>query len=75
MDLSNTIYCYMHMRWELVKGEHGNMEYTGGRQDGISLERLMTYNDSISRVCGEMSINMVGPIFSYCLSFDLYALQ
>ena len=73
MDLSNTIYCYLHIGRELVKGEHGSVEYMGGRRESIMLERSMTYNDS--RICGKMNINIVGPTFSYTLPFDLYALQ
>ena len=75
MDPSNTIYCYLHIGRELVKGEHGSVEYMGGRQEGISLKLSMTYNDFISRICGKMSIDIVGPTFSYTLPFDLYALQ
>ena len=72
---SNTIYCYLHIREELVSGEHGSMEYMGGRQEGISLEWSMTYNDFVSRIYGKKSIDTVGPTFSYTFSFDLYALQ
>ncbi|KAL6340415.1 hypothetical protein AAG906_006076 [Vitis piasezkii] len=75
MDPSNTIYCYLHIRGELVRGEHGSVEYMGGRREGLSLERSMTYNDFVSRICGKMNINIVGPTFSYTFSFDLYALQ
>ena len=35
----------------------------------------MTFNDFVSRISGKMSIDIVGPIFSYTLPFDLYALQ
>ena len=73
MDPSNTIYYYLHIERELVRGEHGSMEYMGGRRESIMLERSMTYNDS--RICGKMSIDIVGPTFSYTLPFDLYALQ
>ena len=73
MDPSNTIYCYLHIGGELVRGEYGSVEYVGGRWDGLSLELSMTYNDS--RICGKMSIDIVGPTFSYTLPFDLYALQ
>ncbi|RVW94428.1 hypothetical protein CK203_035725 [Vitis vinifera] len=75
MDPNNTIYCYLHIGGELVRDEHGNVEYMGGRQEGLSLERSMTYNDFVSRICGKMNINIVGPTFSYTLPFDLYALQ
>ena len=73
MDPSNTIYCHLHIGGELVRGEHGSVEYMGGRRESIMLERSMTYNDS--RICGKMSIDIVGPTFSYTLPFDLYALQ
>ena len=72
---SNTIYCYLHIREELVRGEHGSMEYMGRRRESISSERSMIYNDFVSRICGKMSIDIVGPTFSYTFSFDLYALQ
>ena len=75
MDPSNTIYCYLHIGGELVRSEHGSVEYMGGRRKGLSLERSMTYNDSVLRICGKMNINIVGPTFSYTLSFDLYELQ
>ena len=51
------------------------MEYRGGKQDDISLELSKTYSDFVSKVCGKMIIDIVGPIFSYTLPFDLYALQ
>ena len=51
------------------------MEYRGERQDGIYLDRSMTYNDFVLRVCGKMSIDVVGLTFSYTLPFDLYAFQ
>ena len=73
MDPSNTIYCYLLIGGKLVRGEHGSVEYMGGRRESIMLERSMTYNDS--RICGKMSIDIVGPTFSYTLLFDLYALQ
>ena len=38
MDSSNSIYCYLHIGDELVKGKHGNVEYRGRRRDGIRLE-------------------------------------
>ena len=50
MDPSNTIYYYLHIERELVRGEHGSMEYMGGRRESISLERSMTYNDFVSRI-------------------------
>ena len=75
MDPSNTIYCYLHIGGELVRGEHGSVEYMGGRQEGLSLEQSMTYNDFVSRICGKMNIDIVGPTFSYTLMFDLYAPQ
>ena len=65
MDSSNAIYCYLHIEGGLVRGEHGNMEYREGRQQGICVDQPMTYNDFVSRVCGKMSTNVVGPTFSY----------
>ena len=75
MDPSNTIYCYLRIGGELVRDEHGNVEYMGGRWKGLSLERSMTYNDFVSRIYEKMNINIVGPTFSYTLLFDLYALH
>ena len=75
MDSSNSIYCYLHIGDELVRGKHCNVEYRGRRRDGIRLEWSMTYNDFVSRVCRKMSINIVGLTFSFTLLFELYALQ
>ena len=50
MDPSNTIYGYLHIGGELVRDEHGNVEYMGERREGLSLERSMTYNDFVSRI-------------------------
>ena len=50
MDSSNAIYCYLHIERGLVRGEHGNMEYREGRQQGICVDQSMTYNDFVSRV-------------------------
>ena len=65
MDPSNTIYCYLHIGRELVKGEHGSVEYMGGRQEGISLKLSMTYNDFVSRICGKMNIDIMELTFSH----------
>ena len=75
MDPSNTIYCYLHIGGELARDEHGNVEYMGGRREGLSLERSMTYNDFVSRICRKMSIDIMGLTFSYTLPFDLYAFK
>ncbi|KAL6336197.1 hypothetical protein AAG906_011079 [Vitis piasezkii] len=75
MDPSNTIYCYLHIGEELVRDEHGNVEYMGGRRESLSLEQSMTYNDFVSKICGKTNIDIVGPTFSYTLPFDLCALQ
>ena len=48
MESSNRTYCYLHMREKLIKGSDENVECKGGRWDGISIDRGMTYHEFVA---------------------------
>ena len=75
MELSNIIYCYLHMEGKLVKGGDVSVEYKGGKREGLAIDRSMTYQDFIAKACEKMKIEEGVATFSYTLEFDLFVLQ
>ena len=75
MELSNRIYCYLHMEGKLVKSGDVSVEYKGGRWEGLAIDRGMTYQDFVAKACEKMKIEERVATFSYTLKFDLFVLQ
>ena len=44
------------MKGKLIKGGYWNVEYKGGRQEGISIDYGMTYQEFVAQTCEKMNI-------------------
>ena len=75
MEISQSIYYYLHVGGDLLRGDDGNMEYKGGHRDGMTIGKGMTYDEYVARVCAKIHINPERATFAYTLPLDPLALQ
>ena len=67
--MEGAIFCYIH-EGEVVKSVDGSVQYKGGRTESIVVSGNITHAGLVSKVCGELNIDLNSIKLEFMVKFD-----
>ena len=68
--MEGDLFCYIHEGGEVVKFADGSVQYKSGRTKSIVVSGNITHAELVSKVCGELNIDLKLIKLEFTMKFD-----